>query len=96
MKVLKSAKQKNVILDNDFYTYNQLKEMLEARTIFYFNERLEESYDVSLIYWNEYSGMEFRLFLEKVQEIKVVYDKKYEFYTNVAILKDGTKLYIKL
>ncbi len=97
MKVLKNAEQKHVFLDNDFYSWQQLRDLLLAKTIFYFDDvNIRESYDTSLIYWNEYSEKEFRVFLENVEEIKVVYNKQYGFYENVAILKNGTKLHVKL
>lgn len=96
MKVLKNAEQKNVILDNDFYSWQQLRDMLLQEKIWYFDSDLRTSYDSSLIYWNEYHEKEFRVYLDLVEEIKVVYNKEWGFYENVAILKDGTKLHVKL
>lgn len=96
MKVLKNAEQKNVILDNDFYTWQQLRDMLITEAIWYFDSDLRVSHDTSLIYWDEYSKKEFRVFLDGVEEIKVVYNREYGFYENIAVLKNGAKLHIKL
>lgn len=96
MKVLKNAEQKNVILDNDFYTWEELKHMLFAETIWYFDSDYRVSHDTSLIYWNEYHDMEFRVFLDIVEELKVVYNKEQGFYETIAVLKNGTKLHVKL
>ena len=96
MKVLKNAEQKNVILDNDFYSWQQLRDMLNAEIIWYFDSDLRVSYDASLIYWNEYSEKEFRVFLENVEELKVVYNKEFGFYETIAVLKNGIKLHVKL
>lgn len=96
MKVLKNAEQKNVILDNDFYSWEQLRDMLNAEIIWYFDSDLRVSRETSLIYWNEYNEKEFRVFLEDVEELKVVYNKELGFYETIAVLKNGIKLHVKL
>ena len=96
MKVLKNAEQKNVILDNDLYSWEELRHMLSTETIWYFDSDFRPSYDSSLIYWNEYHEKEFRVFLEDVEELKVVYNKEWGFYENIAVLKNGLKLHVKL
>jgi hypothetical protein len=96
MKVLKNAGQKNVILDNDLYSWEQLRDMLNTETIWYFDSDLRVSHDTSLIYWNEYREKEFRVFLEDVEELKVVYNKEWGFYETIAVLKNGIKLHVKL
>jgi hypothetical protein len=96
MKVLKNAEQKNVILDNDLYSWEQLRDMLNTEIIWYFDSDLRVSHDASLIYWNEYHEKEFRVFLEDVEELKVVYNKEWGFYETIAVLKNGAKLHVKL
>ena len=96
MKVLKNAEQKNVILDNDFYTWEELRHMLSTKTIWYFDSDFRPTYDSSLIYWNEYHNTEFRVYFDNVEELKVVYNKEQGFYETIAVLKNGTKLHVKL
>lgn len=92
MKVLKSAEQKNVKLNNWYYTIFQIKEMLENKEIFFFDEDLQVCYDTSK-YWNE-DEQRLHIFLTKGDEIKVVIDDG--VYTNVLIKANGRKYFIEL
>ena len=92
MKILKSAKQKNVRLDTEFYNEYDITNLLLNRTIWYF----DDDYNVS---YNECDNIvkpanEYRIFTELIDRLEVEYDKKWEFYVTVAILKDGSKLYV--
>lgn len=93
MKVLKSTEQKNVRLDEGYYTGSQIREMLENKEICFFVEGLQECYDVSK-YWND-EEQRLRIFLEKGDEIKVELNE-YGFYINVLIKANGNKYFIKL
>lgn len=92
MKVLKSASQKNVVLNEWCYTINQIKEMLKNKEIFLFDEDLQECYDASK-YWND-EEQPFHIFLEEGDEIKVELDDG--MYTNVLIKANGKKYFIEL
>lgn len=37
-----------------------------------------------------------RLFLNKVNELKVIYNKEIECYATVAVLNDGNYIYVRL
>jgi len=92
MKILKSAKQKNVRLDTEFYNEYDITNLLLSKKIWYF----DDDYNVS---YNECSNIvkpanEYRIFTELIDRLEVEYDKNWEFYVTVAILKDGTKLYV--
>lgn len=93
MKVLKSASQKNVILNGDYYTGSQIKKMLENKEICFFDENLQECYDFSK-YWNNGEQC-LHIFLEKGDEIKVIIDDGM-LYTNVLIKANGNKYFIEL
>lgn len=92
MKVLKSAEQKNVILNEGYYTGSQIREMLENKEICFFVESLQECYDFSK-YWNN-DEQRLHIFLAKGDEIKVELDDG--LYTNVLIKANGNKYFIKL
>ena len=91
MKVLKSANQKNVILNKDYYNDYSIRTMLENREICFFDDDVNECYDY-LKYCCDYKCL--RIFIEKDDELKVVLDDG--IYTNVLIKKNGNKYYINL
>ena len=80
MKILKKAKQKNFVVNEMYYTDNELQELQR----------------IKLIYCNTnfFSG-KLRVFHDDIKEVKVVLSPQ-GFYTNVAITKDGTPVYINL
>ena len=94
MKVLKSATQKNVLVNRDYYTVDEINGYLDARIFFTFNEKIDISYE----HVTSYAGEDkiVRLFLKDVKELKVIYDREYQCYTNVAVLNDGTNIYVTL
>lgn len=93
MKVLKNATQKNVILDRDYYTTNQLCDMLHLEEIFY----IDSEYNVSHNCMRAFDDTEcFRVSLNMVNELKVVYNKEFENYETVAVMKNGEILHVIL
>lgn len=92
MKVLKSANQKNVRLNDWYYTRVQIREMLEDKEIFFIDEDLQICYDI-FKYWNN-EEQPFHIFLAKGDEIKVIIDDG--LYTNVLIKTNGKKYFIEL
>ena len=45
MKVLKSAKQKNVLVDYSWYTVNEINEFLDKHILFTLDDDCKESYE---------------------------------------------------
>lgn len=93
MKVLKRANQKNVLLNRDAYTCDQVNELLESNTVFYFGNYSDEFYEKVDYY--EFRRTEFRVFLNEDDRLEVKLDE-YGYYENVLIRKDGTTLHIVL
>ena len=92
MKVLKSVTQRNVLVNYDWYTVNELNEFLDKHILFTFDDNFKESYE----HVNYSDIKEVRLFLDNVKELKVIYDRVYECYTTVAVLNDGNYIYVSL
>lgn len=92
MKVLKSATQKNVLIDYGWYTVNEINEFLDKHILFTLDDNFQESYE----HVNDSNIKEVRLFLDNVKELKVIYDRVYECYTTVAVLNDGNYIYVRL
>lgn len=92
MKILKSAKQKNVGLDTEFYTEYEIAKLLQDKIIWYFDDEYKVSYNTcdNIV---KPKG-EYRIFTELIARLEVEYSKEWEFYVTVAILHDGTKLYV--
>ena len=91
MKVLKNSKQKNVILRADEYTEPELYKMYKSGIIFCLgslNQELEfeNEYDIDIFQHT------FRVPLKICKELKVIYNREYDFYENVAITNDGMTL----
>ena len=92
MKILKSAKQKNVLVDGGWYTVNEINELLDKHIIF----TLDNDFKVSYEHVN-YSYIDnLRLSLNKVNELKVIYNKEMECYATVAVLDNGNYIYVRL
>ena len=107
MKVLKRAEQKNVGLDMEMYSPEGLRSIMKAYNCFFYiyNEDTKETkyyhywdeYDhYCYSQWNTEDRVPVRIFLDQVQELKVIYHKEYGFYTTVAIMNDGAEVYVKL
>ena len=88
MKVLKNSRQRNVILRSDEYTESELFKMYKSGIIFCLgslNQELEfeNEYDIDTFQHT------FRVSLNMCKELKVIYNREYEFYENIAITNDG-------
>lgn len=92
MKVLKSAKQKNVLVDCGLYTVNEINEFLDKHILFTFDDDFKASYE----HVNNSNVKNVRLFLNKVRELKVIYNREMECYATVAVLDDGSYIYVSL
>lgn len=92
MKVLKSATQKNVLVNYDWYTVNEINELLDKHIVFTIDDNFKESYE----HVNYSDIKEVRLFLDNVKELKVIYDRGYECYTTVAVLNDDKYIHVSL
>lgn len=91
MKILKSAEQKNVGLIREFYTDEQINDFVEKGVVADF------AADIAKIDKNFVgSDNRYRIFTSNISELKVVYDKEYGIYVNIAVMKTGEKLYITL
>ena len=93
MKVVKKAKQKNVVLDRDYYLFYDIKEMLDNKEICYLDNYLNEKYDV-YEYVKNFDNNDLIIFLDDGDEIKINLDE-YGYYKPVLI-KNGKKYFIKL
>ena len=92
MNVLKSAKQKNVLVDSGWYTDNEINDFLDKHILFTFDDDFKASYEHI-----KYSdGKDVRLFLNKVKELKVIYSLETECYSTVAVLNDGNYIHVML
>ena len=92
MKILKSAKQKNVLVDGGWYTVNEINELLDKHILF----TLDIDFRVSYEHIN-YSDIDnVRLFLNKVKELKVIYNHEMECYSTVAVLNDDNYIHVRL
>ena len=88
MKVLNRTDQKNVTLSRYCYSDYSIRKMIDNREVCYLDEDFDECYDY--FYGNE----DLIIFLEKGDEIKVVYFEG--MYRNVLIKPDGRKYFIEL
>ena len=93
MKVVKKAKQKNVVLDRDYYLFYDIKEMLSNKEICYFDNSLNEGYNV-YEYVKNFDNNDLIIFLDDRDELKISLDE-YGYYKPVLI-KNGKKYFIKL
>ena len=91
MKVLKNSRQRNVILRSDEYTESELFKMYKSGIIFCLGSlnqglEFENEYDIDTFQHT------FRVSLKMCKELKVIYNREYGFYENIAITNDGMKL----
>lgn len=94
MKILKKATQQNVILNKDYYNFDEINKMLLNKEICYFDENFKESYKSDLLY-REMKETTFRIFTCNLKEIKVVIDD-YKQYTTIAIGNNEKKYFVTL
>ena len=92
MKVLKSATQKNVSVDGGWYTVAEINEFLDKHILFKFDDDFGVSYE----HINYPDIDDVRLFLNKVKELKVIYNREMECYATVAVLNDDNYIYVRL
>ena len=92
MKTLKSAKQKNVLVDRVWYTVNEINELLDKHILFTFDNDFNVCYE----HINYCDIDNLRLSLNKVNELKVIYNKEIECYATVAVLNDGNYIYVRV
>lgn len=94
MKILKKAEQKNFIVRRDFYTLDKLFEMYDIGYIYSFDDNF------NIIEYNSLYDIDendvFRVSADIINEVKVIYLTDFGFYTNVAVLNDGNKVFISL
>ena len=93
MKVVKKAKQKNVVLNRDYYLFYDIKEMLDNKEICYLDNCLNEKHDV-YEYVKNFDNNDLIIFLDDCDELKISLDE-YGYYKPVLI-KNGKKYFIKL
>ena len=93
MKVVKKAKQKNVVLNQDYYTFFDIQDMIEKKEICFLDENLNEKYNLKDYILNHHNES-LIIFLDDGDEIKIALDE-YGYYKPVLI-KNGKKYYINL
>lgn len=93
MKVIKKALQKNVALNQDYYTFFDIQDMMLKKEICFLDENLNEKYNLKDYILNHHNES-LIVFLEDGDEIKVALDE-YGYYKPVLI-KNGKKYYINL
>ena len=93
MKVLKKAKQHNVVLNQDYYTFFDIQDMISKKEICFLDENLDEKYNLKDYILNHHNES-LIIFLDDVDEIKIALDE-YGYYKPVLI-KNGKKYYINL
>ena len=95
MKILKKAQQKNIEVNIDFYSINEVNKLLNRKLIFYLDNEFNECYNnvTDIEYFeNLYT---FRIFTSKLKELKVVLNDD-GYYTTIAITNDDEKIYVKI
>lgn len=92
MKVLKSAKVKNVMICKDYYKEYDIENMLIRREIFYLTDNYVVSYEIPL----DISSKDYRIFTENIDKMIVEYDKEYEVYVTVAYLNNGVRIVLNI
>ena len=92
MKILKKAQQKNIEVNTDFYSINEVNKLLDRKLIFYLDNEFNECYnnvtDIDFLE-NIYT---FRIFTSKLKELKVILEDGY--YKTIAITNDNEKIYV--
>lgn len=108
MKTLKRAEQKNVAIDTEMYTLEEVKKIMNDFQCFFCiwneDEHRSEYYHSGSAYEKMCGGYRYesdpqpvRLFItDQVKELKVIYEYNYGFYQTVAIMNDNSMIYVKL
>ena len=93
MKVVKKAQQHNVTLNQDYYTFFDIQDMMLKKEICFLDENLNKKYNLKDYVLN-YHNESLVIFLDYGDEIKIDLDE-YGYYKPVLI-KNGKKYFIKL
>ena len=93
MKVVKKAKQKNVVLDKDYYLFYDIKNMLANKEVCYLDNNLNEAFDIYELAKN-FDNNDLVIFLDYGDEIKIDLDEN--GYYKPVLIKNGKKYFIKL
>ena len=94
MKILKTAEQKNFIVNKDFYTDIEIWDMVRCGLIFSFDRNCEHKS------YSDYSDVSmsdtYRIYADYCKEVKTVYNKEYGIYENIVVAKNGMEIHINL
>lgn len=90
MKIAKRAQQKNFIINTDFYTSQQIKEMLQLKEIFFINTDFTISH--SFDKWRKLDCPELRIYTADLTDIKVALIDGY--YQTIAVGKNAITYYV--
>lgn len=93
MKILKKAEQKNFTINHEYYTVNEINNMLATKEIFYFGVGCETKYE-PVGGW-ELDDHTYRIFSDNLAEVKVILDED-KFYATVAIGKNGKTYFVNI
>lgn len=93
MKIIKRAKQKNIVVDKDAYTVQEINAMLRTHTICYFDDEFNECYNEQGLL--EYDKKEYRVFTENLKSINVELNQ-YGYYQVYGYLKECDLLIDKI
>lgn len=86
MKILKTATQKNFIVNRSFYNESDLKELFNLGIAFCFSDKIDST-KLSLTF--EYlEGREIRIAHYLCDRIEIRYLKEYGQYASVVVIKD--------
>lgn len=94
MNILKSAQQKNFVVDREMYTSDKLLDLVKRGVIFSFDEKFEHKNFECV--WDINLNDEFRIYASDCNEIKVIYNKDYGFYQVIVITKAGEQIPITI
>ena len=92
MKVVKKALQKNVLLDEDYYTFTDIRKMYDNNDIYCYDKDYNEV-DIN-DYMRNHRDYDLLIYLNYGDEVKISLDE-YGYYKPVLI-KNGKKYFIKL
>ena len=89
MKILKTAEQKNFIVNKDFYTDIEIWGMVRCGLFFSFDRNCEHKS------YSDYSDVSmsdtYRIYADYCKEVKTVYNKEYGIYENIVVAKTALK-----
>lgn len=91
MKILKTAKQKNVTIDSNFLTRQEIYYLLNTHKIFFWHD-YEPCYKFDLKEDDE----PLHIFTNDLDEVKVIYDREYQMYKTIAVCNDGSILTLNI